>query len=84
MKIVESPDSLFHSDPPSPPRTRRESRQLHLSTSRNSSLKANVMKAVQIIQEGEKGKLFFLITRMTDKKKKKKRKHLFRYIHWYV
>ncbi|KAI7890941.1 kinase-like domain-containing protein [Mucor mucedo] len=54
MKIVESPDSLFHSDPPSPPRTKRESRQLHLSTSRNSSLKGNVLKAVQIIQEGEK------------------------------
>lgn len=57
MKIVESPDSLFHSDIDlqKKQRTKRESRQLHLSTSRNSSLKANVLKAVQVIQEQEKG-----------------------------
>lgn len=57
-KIVESPDSLFHSDLDLPKqRTKRESRQLHLSTNRNSLLKANVMKAVQIIQDSEKGKM---------------------------
>ncbi|GAA5799105.1 hypothetical protein HPULCUR_004514 [Helicostylum pulchrum] len=49
MKIVESPDSLFHSDS-----DLRSKRELHLSTSRNSVLKANVLKAVKVIQDQEK------------------------------
>ncbi|KAG2235940.1 hypothetical protein INT48_004270 [Thamnidium elegans] len=48
MKIVESPDSLFHSDS-----DLRSKRELHLSTSRNSVLKANVLKAVKVIQDQE-------------------------------
>jgi hypothetical protein len=57
MKIVERPDSLFvHSEHQiNKQRTKRESRQLHLSTSRKSSLKANVLKAVQVIQDQERG-----------------------------
>lgn len=51
MKIVESPDSLFHSDS-----DLRSKRELHLSTSRNSVLKANVLKAAKVIQDQEKGK----------------------------
>lgn len=66
MKIVESPDALFHSDPDlrcstmtTTTTTTTKKRELHLSThsnSRQSILKATVLKAVKIIQDQDKGK----------------------------
>jgi hypothetical protein len=60
MKIVESPDSLFTDSDQQKRRSNRESRQLHLSKNRKSSIKANVLKAVQVILDQEKGLLCLL------------------------
>lgn len=62
MKIIEQPDSLFIEEEQNKPKTKRESRQLHLSTSRKSSIKApNVLKAVQVIQDQEKGEYWLCL-----------------------
>lgn len=55
MKIVESPDSLFENeDDNKRPKSKRESRQLHLATKRKSTMKGNTLKAVQVIQDQER------------------------------
>lgn len=57
MKIVESPDSLFENEDnkETRPKSKRESRQLHLATKRKSTMKGNTLKAVQVIQDQERG-----------------------------